>query len=67
MLNSLLKSNNKMNKFAYAFTYHSNGTVTTHIVAFSMLEAFMKFREHMEEHVYTLLKIELIGEALSDV
>jgi hypothetical protein len=56
-----------MNGFAYAFTYHSNGTATTHIVALSMLEAFMKFREHMEEHVYTLLKIELIGEALSDI
>jgi|LauGreDrversion4_2_1035121.scaffolds.fasta_scaffold1616492_1 hypothetical protein len=56
-----------MKNLVYAFTYHSNGTVTTNIVAHNMLEAFMKFREHKDGQVYTLLKIELTGEALSDL
>lgn len=55
-----------MNTLVYAFTYHFNGTTTTHIMGSNMLEAFMRFRDYMGENIYTLLKIELIGEALSD-
>lgn len=55
-----------MKKFVYAFTYHYNGTTTIYITAISMLNAFMNFREHMDEKTYTLVKIELIGEGLSD-
>jgi hypothetical protein len=56
-----------MNRFVYAFKYHSIDTLTLYITASDMLEAFMTFREHKDGDVYTLLEIKLIGEALSDV
>lgn len=55
-----------MNRFVYAFKYHSSDTYTTYVTASDMLDAFMTFRTHKDGNVYTLLEIKLIGEALSD-